>query len=284
MNSEHRSRRRRFPASVPLGALATLGLVATTAGFGQPPESRLECDGDRGFWRFFGWRDRIEACEVREQAVAATGALVVDARDNGDVRVTGSDRDDVLVRVRVNTWAESDDEAEALLSEIEIRTDGTVRAEGPRRGGGRPAWSVSYEIFTPRRTDLILDGRNGGVTIADVTGDIEFETTNGAVRLSGLAGDVRGRTTNGGVDVTFTGSTWEGERFDVGTTNGGVRLRVPEGYSARFEASTTNGGVHIGPPAAVQGRFGRDVTATLGDGGPLVRVRTTNGGVRVTSD
>jgi hypothetical protein len=32
----------------------------------------------------------------------------------------------------------------------------------------------------------------------------------------------------------------------------------------------------------VQGRIGRSVSTTLGNGGPLVRARTTNGGVRVS--
>jgi hypothetical protein len=32
----------------------------------------------------------------------------------------------------------------------------------------------------------------------------------------------------------------------------------------------------------VQGRIGREFETTLGDGGPLVRVKTTNGGVRVS--
>ncbi len=202
---------------------------------------------------------------MREHTLAATGALAVDA-GNGGVHVTGWDRDDVLVRAQVTTWGGDEDEAQAHQREIEIRTDGVIRAEGPRDRG--TTWRVSYEIFAPRHTDLELDGRNGGLVLTDLAGDIDFETTNGGVVLSGLAGDVRGRTTNGGVVVRLTGSTWDGEGLDVGTTNGGVQIRAPKEYSARFEASTTNGGVHIGFPVTVQGRFGGgDVSATLGEGG-----------------
>ncbi|HEY5565714.1 MAG TPA: hypothetical protein VIM81_00530, partial [Gammaproteobacteria bacterium] len=78
------------------------------------------------------------------------------------------------------------------------------------------------------------------------------------------------------------GDTWEGEGLDLRTTNGGVRLRIPDDYSARLETGTVNGGVDIDFPVTVQGRIGRELSTTLGEGGPLVRAETTNGGVRVS--
>lgn len=283
MNRRNEFGRRLGVAGV-LAVAAWAGWLAAPAG-AQPPASSLECDDDNGgggIWRFFGWRDRVGACEIRELTLDATGELVIDARHNGGVQVTGSDRDDVLVRARVNTWGESRDEARDVQDRVEIRTDGVVRAEGPRHDR-RPSWVVSYEVFAPRQTDLTIDALNGGVVIDDVQGDIDFDTTNGGVRLSGLAGDVRGRTTNGGVDITLVGDAWEGAGLDVGATNGGVRVHVPDGYSARFEARTTNGGIHFDFPVTVQGRIGgREIDATLGDGGARVSVRTTNGGVHVS--
>jgi DUF4097 and DUF4098 domain-containing protein YvlB len=180
----------------------------------------------------------------------------------------------------VHTWGDDEEEAREVAEQVVVRTDGEIHAEGPDRDGDQ-GWGVGYEIFTPRDTDLMLDTHNGGITIETVRGDLSFETTNGGVRLADLAGNVNGRTTNGGVDATLTGNTWDGDEFDVRTTNGGVRLRVPNDYSARLEASTTNGGVHIDFPVTVQGRIGREISTTLGAGGPLVRIGTTNGGVHV---
>jgi DUF4097 and DUF4098 domain-containing protein YvlB len=93
---------------------------------------------------------------------------------------------------------------------------------------------------------------------------------------------VRGRTTNGGVEVRLDGDTWDGEGLDLETTNGGIRLRVPEDYSARLETRTVNGSVDIDFPVTVQGNIGRSISATLGNGGALVRAVTTNGQVRVS--
>lgn len=289
MSKPHDTARGAHAARVdrPTRSALTLALAALAqVTLAQQPGTHLTCnDGHQGLRGLFGGHHRAQVCDIRELNLAATGALTVDARENGGVRVTGWDRDEVLVRAEVRARGEDEDEARRIQSQVEIRTDGTIRAAGPERRwrtGRGTGWSVSYEIFTPRRTDLRLDAQNGGIVIENVRGDIGFGTTNGGVTLRGVAGDVRGRTTNGGLDVTLTGATWAGKGLDVETTNGGVRLDVPEDYSARLEADTVNGGVRVDFPITVQGRIGRGLSATLGDGGPLLSVRTTNGGVHVS--
>jgi DUF4097 and DUF4098 domain-containing protein YvlB len=111
---------------------------------------------------------------------------------------------------------------------------------------------------------------------------VELATTNGGVKLSRMAGDVEGRTTNGGIDVDLDGTGWNGSGLDLQTTNGGVKLMVPAHYNAHLETGTTNGGVKIDFPVTVQGTIGRDFSTDLGSGGATVRVRTSNGGVRIT--
>ena len=157
---------------------------------------------------------------------------------------------------------------------------GRIRAEGPRTGR-RESWGVSFEIFTPHDSNLDLRAHNGGISISDVRGEIEFRTQNGGVHLEGLGGNVRGRTQNGGLRVELEGDRWEGSALDVETQNGGVTIDVPQGYSAEFETGTVNGGIDLAFPIMVSGRLRSTIRTTLGDGGPLVRVKTTNGGVTV---
>jgi DUF4097 and DUF4098 domain-containing protein YvlB len=102
------------------------------------------------------------------------------------------------------------------------------------------------------------------------------------VHLTRVGGDVRGRTTNGGVDVELEGSTWDGEGLDVETSNGGVKLAIPANYSANLETGTVNGRLNVDFPVTVQGRLDKNINATLGSGGPPIRVRTSNGGVRIS--
>ena len=85
------------------------------------------------------------------------------------------------------------------------------------------------------------------------------------------------------------GSKWsgkgnhsDGETLDAATTNGGVHAEVPGTYSERLATGTVNGGIHVGFPVTVQGAFERQLSLTMGSGGALVRVMTTNGRVRIS--
>lgn len=251
-------------------------LLAVSAAHAQGDS---ECDEERwGNWRG-GPPGRF--CEVRELTLPASGTVSVDARHNGSIQVAGENRRDVQVRAIVHAWGRDDAEAERIAGGVNVRTDSEVRADGPSREG-RAGWSVSYRVLVPRETDLNLETVNGSISIADVQGDLRFEATNGSINLDGVGGNVRGRTTNGGVEAELTGRTWEGEGLDLETTNGGVRLRIPEDYSARLEAETVHGGIDVDFPVTVQGRIGRELSTTIGRGGPLIRAETTNGGVRIT--
>lgn len=263
--------------ALPLTLLLLLVLAAPAAALAQ--ESRtirdheLCRDRDRD-------RDRDEYCEVRELRLEP-GALEVDGGGNGGIRVEGWDRDEILVEARISARADSVAEAEELAGRVSIDVDGRrLHAEGPSTRGER-GWWTSFRVYVPRDTDLELRTSNGGISIEAVSSRMRFRTSNGGVSLTDVGGDVEGETSNGGVTVRLGGERWEGSGLDVHTSNGGVRLYVPEGYSARLETGTVNGSVEIDFPVTLQGRLDGDIEVDLGEGGAPVRVRTTNGGVRI---
>jgi DUF4097 and DUF4098 domain-containing protein YvlB len=140
---------------------------------------------------------------------------------------------------------------------------------------------VSYEVMVPRRIDLTARTHNGGISVEDVEGRMDFDAENGGISIRSAGGSINAHTTNGGVSARLTGTSWNGERLDLSTTNGGVVLEIPRGYNAELETGTVNGGMNIDFPITIQGRIGRRITTTLGKGGPLVRAVTTNGAVRI---
>ena len=227
--------------------------------------------------------DRQGVCEVRQYTVPSVGTLTVDAEPNGGIQVEGGARGDVLVLARVVAHAETQPRAKQIADAVQIsaRAD-NVSAAGPSGLGRREGWSVSYRLSVPSISSLSLKTTNGGIAIRDVDGEIAFKTVNGGVKLTNLAGDVKGRTSNGGVDIDLDGAGWRGQGLDVETSNGGVHLRIPEQYSARLETGTVNGGFNIDFPVTVQGRIDRQINANLGAGGPLIRVQTHNGGVKIS--
>lgn len=254
----------------------TLILLLCLAPGALPQEKSMTCDqgGDH-------WNDGRRFCEIREATVPAGGRLDVDGGPNGGVTVKGSDRGDILVRSMVQAHGDDDADARRLASEVRVETSsGRIHATGPS-SRNHHGWSVSYEIFVPHNTDLVLRTHNGGIGISGVHGKIEFEAVNGGVSLKQLAGLVEGHTTNGGVHLELARDHWDGDKCDVSTTNGGVTIRVPENYSAHLETGTVNGGVRMDFPVTVQGEINRHIAVDLGSGGNLVRATTTNGGVVV---
>ena len=226
--------------------------------------------------------DYYQHCEVRESTLPP-GPLNVDAGQNGGVSVEAWDRKEIRVRAIVRGSARDEARAKSIAGQVQVQSGGgRVYATGPDLER-REWWSVSYRINVPRNNDLDLSATNGGITIVGVNGTLRFDTTNGGVRLQDVAGRVTGETRNGGLDVRLVGSRWEGDGLDVETSNGGVTLSIPDGYNAELETRTVNGGLRIDFPITVQGELSsrRGISTTLGSGGPPVRVRTTNGGVKI---
>jgi TolA-binding protein len=245
-------------------------------------EAQVGSDADPCRDNNSGDRDNERHCEVRESMMPA-GPLTVDAGQNGGISVEGWDRNEIRVRAIVQTSAREAVDARNLAGQVQVQAGGgRVYSTGPENQR-RQSWSVSYRINVPRKNDLDLRANNGGITLVGVNGNVRFDTTNGGVRLTDVGGRVNGETRNGGLNVTLSGSRWDGEGLDVETSNGGVNLMIPDGYNAELETRTVNGGLRIDFPITVQGELtgNRGLSTTLGSGGPLVRVRTTNGGVTI---
>jgi hypothetical protein len=232
-----------------------------------------------------GDRDRGRACEVRHIPVRLTGrAIEIDGRQNGGIQVEGWEGDSVRVTARIQTQANDDAAARALLKEIRFVTDGRgVRADGPSSRFDREGWSASYVVWVPRRFDLSLEAHNGGLRVARVAGKMDLRTTNGSVALNEVGGDVHARTQNGSLRVELSGTRWEGTGLDAETQNGSVRLSVPARYAAQLETGTVNGRINTDIPITVQGRISRRLSVPLNGGGPTVRALTTNGSVTISS-
>lgn len=185
--------------------------------------------------------------------------------------------------------------------------------------GNQQSWTVNYDVQVPRETELTVstvngevairelsgdvsvdavngeiavsdvsgdvsaEAVNGQITISQVSGDISAETVNGSIELDGVSGNVEGRAVNGGIEVTLVGDRLAGEGVDLATVNGPVALRLPRSFSAQLELETVTGGMDVDFPITISGRLGRRISTTLGGGGPLVRVETTGGAIRIRS-
>jgi len=277
-------------------------LLAATLAQGQnfttaPCGSSNDSDGS-----WFGRQER--ACELRRTTLPLTNGHLGVSGNNGGIEVVGEDRSDVALEVKVTAQASSQSDAEALLHQVRIVTNGSdIRAEGPRPEGGffsHRNWSASFRLHVPRRVahaDLStsngaihvenIEGQvaahttNGGIEATHVHGDLRAETTNGGLRLDDLGGAVHAETTNGGVHISLAGDRWHGDGLFASSTNGGITVKAPDHFAAHLVADTTNGGISVGFPITVQGKIGHHLDTELNGGGPPVHLETTNGGVTI---
>ncbi len=242
------------------------------------------------FCSYNNWSDnnRVSAKDMRETTFSAPSLLSVDGKKNGGISVIGENRSDVSVRACIQAWAGSDEAAQKIVRDIKIETGSSVYASNTPDNSN---WGVTFEVRVPLRTNLKLSAHNGGITIDNVDGNIEFETENGGVGLANLAGDVKGKTRNGGVSVKLSGTSWNGNGLDVETKNGGLNISLDENYAANFETGTVNGGIRSDIKALQvpkkkddeNGWYQRNqrINTSLNGGGAKVRIITTNGGITI---
>ena len=268
-----------FLAAFALGGAGTLAVAQTPA----EPLFKLTCQ--EGNWS--GGRNSKRACETRELALAipAGQPFTVDGGTNGGISVHGWAGPNVRVRAKVQSWGDTEAAAQAQLQAIRLSSQNqTLRAEAP--AGADPSgqhWAVSYEIFVPQQTALVLRTHNGGIRLDNLQADVRFDALNGGVDLVGLGGQVKGRTVNGGVSVILTGQHWDGTGLDVETTNGGIHWQLPPGYSAQLFTSTSAGSVTstLNLPVVKSDYVHHQVSGPLGQGGAPLRVVTVNGGISI---
>jgi hypothetical protein len=262
-----------------LSAARALALVALAVS-GPTLAAQADADDWLADCRSAHWGDRPHVCRVLKAGMRpARGALTVDPGENGGVAVYGWDRDSIAVVARVQASAGSEADAQDLADAVRIEAQGSsIRASGPETPR-RTHWSVSFDVYVPRHTDLSLETVNGPLSVQDVAGTMELRAQNGPVSLSGVGGDVTARVQNGPLSVELSGTQWDGGGLDAEARNGPVDLSIPERYNARLETGTVNGPMDLAFPLTVtiQGHVMHRIQTTLGQGGAPVRVVTTNG-------
>ncbi|MCL4402588.1 MAG: DUF4097 family beta strand repeat-containing protein [Acidobacteria bacterium] len=162
-------------------------------------------------------------------------------------------------------------------------TNGRVRAE--KLQGSLDAQTSNGSIqLTSQEGGASLHTSNGRIRAEDVRGSLEASTTNGAISVQLARTDpghsVRLQTTNGSVDLQVTGENRSDVR--VGTTNGAITLHLPAGTNARLAAATTNSTIKTEFDVQSQGAPQKHrLDGTIGTGGPLLDLSTTNGSIRL---
>jgi len=109
-------------------------------------------------------------------------------------------------------------------------------------------------------------------------GNVVVSTGSGSSKLTGIVGSVRASAGSG--RITIEGRQ-EGE-WKVDTGSGSVYVSLPQDAAFELDAETGSGGINVDHPLTLEGRISKKrVVGTVRGGGPLLRIDTGSGGIRV---
>jgi tRNA A-37 threonylcarbamoyl transferase component Bud32 len=209
-------------------------------------------------------------------AVAPGGKLTIDV-DRGSIRISGSDRNTVGVRVIRRVTHANASKAAALINEHRILlrqtgNDVSITAHTPpsldvRSFFGffsRPNLDVRYEIEVPRNYAIDSQTCGGNVDVKQIQGLVKAQTMGGTVDVTDIEGAVDAKTMGGNVTVgkctgdlrahTAGGSIaiedFSGPCIHADTSGGNVSADFATALVSDSELKTMGGNVTVSLPAS----------------------------------
>ena len=147
-------------------------------------------------------------------------------------------------------------------------------------GAGVVARSGNGAVHVEAHGDVVTaSSGNGDVEVIGAGGPVNAHSGNGQIEVRTTLGPVQATTGNGSIDVEI-GSLKTAENMSFRSGNGRVEVTLPADYNGELETSTGNGHLISDFPLSVEGRLDRQrVRATIGKGGPRLRMSSGNGNI-----
>ena len=141
--------------------------------------------------------------------------------------------------------------------------------------------------FKSVRTDLQLaklDGEismgHGDLRASSLAGPVKLTTRSNEVHLDDVSGEVEVENRNGIVAIRPKGPLGN---IDISNSHGGIELDMPPSAGFRLDAQSTNGNIDVNDFGVNVDNERRDASAraTIGKGGPDIRLRTDRGSIQI---
>jgi hypothetical protein len=224
----------------------------------------------------------------------SAGGRIEIQNQNGEVDISGWDQNNV--DISGTKYASSPDR----LKEIRVDVSPAPALVSIRTMRPEPSWGnmrVRYVIRVPHGVELArvttsngpihvnsidapahLRTSNGPVRVVGVKGAIDVQTSNGPVNITDAAGPATLRTSNGPIELSMDSIA----DVRASTSNGPITLRIPSSAGAALRARTSNGPIDTDFDLRNEDRISKhNISGTIGSGGPMLDLSTSNGAIRV---
>jgi hypothetical protein len=234
----------------------------------NPP---IEQSGERLRLRSPADPDDNRAMTVNYDVRVPPNTRVMAVSDSGAIEVR-----DVAGHVEVRTQSSAISLLSLGAADVETGS-GEVRVDGAT---GAVGITTSSSAITARGLSGGLHARTGsGRVIASFTGagPVNIGTSSSAIELSGVSGALTTITESGRTTITGVPSA----PWDVNAGSGSIDVGFDSAVNATLRASTGSGSVDT-PERFVNGSIEkRHVEGAIGEGGPIVRLASRSGSIRV---
>jgi hypothetical protein len=126
---------------------------------------------------------------------------------------------------------------------------------------------------------------NGHIQADGMRGSLDVQTSNSSIKAALLRVDreVRAETHNGSIDLALPAGLAYGVRAH--TNNSGITIRLAEPANVRVSARTSNSSVTSEFDAVMRGDLRRnELEGSIGKGGPLLDLSSSNGSIKIVRD
>lgn len=167
----------------------------------------------------------------------------------------------------------------------------SIESEGPPD-------RIAIVARVPRRAQLNLSTVNDGeIIVRDIVGDLQLENVNGPITATNINGSIIAESVNSPI-VLGLAAIAPGGATSVSSLNGDITLKLPAGAKAEFHLDSGRGEIvsdfelDVKPSKPLiernEGRGGVSVrmenvvVANINGGGPVIRVKTLNGDIKLS--
>jgi hypothetical protein len=144
--------------------------------------------------------------------------------------------------------------------------------------------TANFVVELPADVFVDASTTTGSVDIEGVSSGVTAKSTNGTVIAAHVSGPMTLTTVNGNVRLSVD-AVAATDSIHLKTTNGMITAELPPGIDGAFDLAVTNGVVRTDLPINGDNaqRAGRRVHGQIGSSNRIVRMRTTNGTLSVTT-
>ena len=172
-----------------------------------------------------------------------------------------------------------------LSGDADLRTSGGGIKLGKMGGSVDARTSGGSISLDEARGSVELKTSGGNISVGRVTGQADLSTSGGSIKIDSVTSSLRAHTSGGSIRAGINGPL--NEECSLSTSGGSVSVTVDKAAAFQLDASTSGGGVDASGLTLTLDKANRNrsrLAGAVNGGGPLLKLRSSGGGISVRAN